>query len=111
MEAPGRRRGRKPLDLTGRRFGWLVVTERGPSRSESHGRVVRAQWVCRCACGNVTLIDTRRLRSGHTRSCGCRKRIRSDGPDKLARCAHYLDDADLADLADTVEPVTVRMRG
>lgn len=28
-------------------------------------------WCCICDCGNKTIVDTRNLMTGHTRSCGC----------------------------------------
>ena len=30
-------------------------------------------WVCRCDCGNITEVTKRRLVTGSTRSCGCRR--------------------------------------
>jgi hypothetical protein len=26
---------------------------------------------CRCSCGNEKVIDVNKLKSGHTKSCGC----------------------------------------
>lgn len=48
--------------LTGQRFDRLTVIERGDKPQH---------WICRCDCGNVTDVDARHLRDGHTRSCGC----------------------------------------
>ena len=28
-------------------------------------------WLCLCDCGNQTIVETQKLRSGHTKSCGC----------------------------------------
>lgn len=53
-------------DITGQRFGKLVVQSRGPSAKDH-----KAQWVCLCDCGNQSLVATNTLRSGHTSSCGC----------------------------------------
>lgn len=53
-------------DLTGRRFGRLVVVER--SRNNSSGR---AMWLCRCDCGGTTIVSGSNLLCGHCRSCGC----------------------------------------
>ena len=30
-------------------------------------------WVCKCDCGNETIVQSNHLRSGHTQSCGCLK--------------------------------------
>lgn len=54
-----------PCDLTGGRFGRLVVLCRGPNRS---GNVA---WVCRCDCGTEHTVQSGALRSGGTVSCGC----------------------------------------
>ena len=56
-------------DLTGQRFGRLVVVFR--AKNDSRGN---ARWICECECGNMVAVTTGRLRSGHTQSCGCRKR-------------------------------------
>lgn len=48
-------------DLSGRRFGSLLVQE----------YIKGGLWRCKCDCGNETIVDTRNLNTGHTRSCGC----------------------------------------
>lgn len=53
-------------DLTGQRFGRLVVTERGPNGSNRATR-----WFCQCDCGGNTLAEGNALKNGHTTSCGC----------------------------------------
>jgi len=52
------------IDLTGKRFGRLVVVE----RADDH------RWSCRCDCGNEKTLPGDSLRSGQTRSCGCLRR-------------------------------------
>lgn len=48
-------------DLRGMKFGKLTPVEwiRG------------GNWRCICDCGNETIVDTRNLMTGNTRSCGC----------------------------------------
>lgn len=55
------------IDLTGQRYGRLTVLR--PGRT-ANGRFA---WVCSCACGTAEThpIGGEKLRSGHTRSCGC----------------------------------------
>ena len=53
-------------DLTGQRFGRLTVIGRGES-----GLNKSTRWICRCDCGNQTLVYGGNLRQGYTRSCGC----------------------------------------
>jgi hypothetical protein len=31
----------------------------------------RAYWFCQCECGNLAVIESVKIRSGHTSSCGC----------------------------------------
>lgn len=55
----------KFIDLTGMRFGRLVVLKRSPDAGKG------AKWICRCDCGNTTAVYTAKLKNGHTQSCGC----------------------------------------
>lgn len=55
----------RPLDLTGQRFGRLVVLSK--HRSESR----QIKWLCQCDCGNKAVVFALNLRRGHTASCGC----------------------------------------
>jgi hypothetical protein len=53
------------INLTGLRFGRLVVQRRGKNRGKE------PCWVCLCDCGNTTEPMGISLRNHHTRSCGC----------------------------------------
>jgi len=53
-------------DLTGRRFNRLTVIERA-----ENNKFGQAFWKCKCDCGKETIVNTRDLKSGHTKSCGC----------------------------------------
>jgi hypothetical protein len=53
-------------DLTGQRFGRLLVTER--ASSNRHGQTV---WMCLCDCGSVRPVVAARLTGGAVRSCKC----------------------------------------
>ena len=53
------------LDLTGWRFGALIVLR----RAENIGN--KTAWICRCDCGKEVVLRTNALRTGHTISCGC----------------------------------------
>ena len=58
----------KKLELIDCIFGELTVIKEARS---TRGYVA---WICRCSCGNVTApIETGVLRSGNTKSCGCRR--------------------------------------
>lgn len=58
------------IDLTGQRFGKLVVIGRNESKKYKN----RPLWQCKCDCGNITNVPTSALRSGNTKSCGCGQR-------------------------------------
>lgn len=57
---------KKPLDLTGLRFGRLVVIKK-----HSVDKYGISQWECLCDCGNKTIASLSNLRNGNTTSCGC----------------------------------------
>lgn len=61
---------RYDYDLTGERFGRLVVIK--------HAYVKKNQnwWECKCDCGNATIVKARRLSGKITKSCGCYRRER-----------------------------------
>lgn len=61
------------IDLTGKRFGKLFVVEKADPHITKGGKYV-TMWKCKCDCGNITVVDTQKLRKGHTTSCGCAKR-------------------------------------
>lgn len=50
-------------DITGQRFGSLTVKK----------YLGRSKWLCVCDCGKETEATTSHIRSGHTKSCGCRR--------------------------------------
>lgn len=64
-----RKPGPKSKDMTGERFGRLLVEEEDLSRP-GHG----ARWRCRCDCGAHVTVRGDQLRCGNTTSCGCRSR-------------------------------------
>lgn len=59
----------KYADLTGQRFGRLVVVCEASERS-NFGAV---RWQCKCDCGNTSVVETGNLKGGHVKSCGCLK--------------------------------------
>ena len=71
--------GKKIEDLTGRRFGKLVVIRQAPD-FVNKGGIKRTQWLCRCDCGNEKALLSSRLKSGNDTSCGkCDKTINMIG--------------------------------
>lgn len=58
----------KFIDLTRQQFNKLIVV-RYCNRNK-HNQI---QWLCKCSCGKETIVTTYKLKSGHTKSCGCLK--------------------------------------
>lgn len=63
---------RKYEDLTGQRFGRLVVIERAEDKIYSGQKFI--SWLCQCDCGNTTIAQTGNLKNGRVSSCGCYKK-------------------------------------
>lgn len=57
------------IDLTGQTFHNLTVIKKADEQKRQ-----KTMWVCRCDCGADTLVSTNDLKSGHKKSCGCRKK-------------------------------------
>jgi hypothetical protein len=68
------------IDITGQRFGRLVVLKRSKNDLQN-----RTSWLCQCDCGEEIVTSSNRLRRGETKSCGCYKneligdRVRTHG--------------------------------
>lgn len=69
------RKGSTIKDLTNQKFGYLTAINYAYSNNN------RAIWNCICDCGNKIQVSSHELISGHTTSCGCRKR--SNGEEKI----------------------------
>lgn len=57
------------VDLTGQRFGRLIVIERA-----GRDMCKRALWRCQCDCGQQCVVSGANLRNENTKSCGCFQR-------------------------------------
>ena len=58
----------KRIDLTGQRFGRLVVVSCNEEVTKQKKGVY---WNCKCDCGNEKIVLGLLLKNGHTNSCGC----------------------------------------
>jgi hypothetical protein len=59
----------KIIDLTGQRFGKLMVIEL--AKKPEGNKNSSSFWLCRCDCGKEKVIDGHSLRRGSSKSCGC----------------------------------------
>lgn len=67
----------KLIDLTGQKFGKLIVLERAENKGE------QPVWKCQCECGTITYVMGGNLRKENgTQSCGC---LLSKGELKIAK--------------------------
>ena len=55
-------------DETGNIYGKLTVLGRA-----ENNKAGKAQWLCKCECGNTTIVIGGDLRQGRIKSCGCLK--------------------------------------
>lgn len=53
------------VDLSGQTFGRLTVVGQAPRRNND------TMWHCKCSCGSTSSVQSKHLRNGCTRSCGC----------------------------------------
>ena len=69
------------IDLTGQRFGKLVVIKRAGTYYSPSGTSTPT-WLCKCDCGGKVVVNASSLKGGYTQSCGC---ISSMGEELIAR--------------------------
>ena len=60
------------LNLTGQTYGELTVLEECSGKRAPSGKNRRV-WLCKCSCGNTLEVFHGSLRSGNTKSCGCKR--------------------------------------
>ena len=53
------------VDIAGQTFGRLTAIKQHDSQAAG------ARWECQCNCGNKTIVNSLKLRTGKTKSCGC----------------------------------------
>lgn len=78
----------KVIDLTGQRFGrWTVLEYKGTT-----GRSRTSLWLCKCDCGNVSVVTKSNLMRKVSRSCGClgkEIRLAANTKHNMAYSPHY----------------------
>lgn len=62
----------KAIDLTGQKFGKLLVISK--SNNNKSGRTM---WLCNCDCGKEKIVSTKLLKNGESNSCGCNWRVQN----------------------------------
>lgn len=72
---------RPTRNLTNQRFGRLIAIEKVNKTGQS-------QWLCKCDCGNVTIVASNNLIRKNTLSCGCYQKDRTSKTKKIHGDAH-----------------------
>jgi len=67
-------KGRFAIDLIGQKFHKLTVVLKAESQISATGHTYAA-WVCKCDCGKVVTVRGHKLKKGHTKSCGCLRKL------------------------------------
>lgn len=57
----------RKIDRLGQRYGMLAVV------AEAGRRYGQVAWLCKCDCGNESIVVGDNLRTGNTSSCGCQR--------------------------------------
>ena len=60
------------IDITGKRYGMLVVLEFAHIKISPCGHK-NAMWLCECDCGNKRVMYGSYIKNHHSPSCGCNK--------------------------------------
>ena len=56
-------------DLKDKQFSYLTVLNRADDKFTSKGKRL-IMWECKCVCGNIKIVTSGKLTSGHVKSCG-----------------------------------------
>lgn len=90
----------KILDLTGQRFGRLVVIRDSGERTNSSDVI----WECKCECGEISFVRLWDLKAGRAKSCGClfkelsSKRMKTKGHRNKMKGKDLVEGTDLSKL-------------
>lgn len=90
------RAGANRIDLTGRRYGRLVVLSQTTKRSGNS-----VIWHCQCDCGKMADVAAIRLTTGTTKSCGCLSaevHREASATMRNVRAVDYVDGTDVRNL-------------
>ena len=91
------------IDLTGQRFGRLIVIDRANNYISNKGQK-HSQWNCKCDCGNIVTIRGTNLKSGKSMSCGCLHQEVASYNHKRYNQFNIIDDYIVGYTSNTNEP-------
>ena len=75
----------KKYDISGQTFGYLTVI----CQDESTIGQRNSKWLCKCKCGNTTIVTRSSLVNNHTLSCGCKKHESHNATHNMSKTRLY----------------------
>lgn len=78
-------------DLTDQRFGRLTVIAKTDKRQDQ-GSIV---WKCKCDCGNIVEVSSKRLRNNINLSCGCYQKERQKDSIKRLHSRQFIENTNI----------------
>lgn len=80
-------------DLTGRRFGKLLVVRQATPEERAQAAAQRGgYYFCQCDCGGTKIVRGNNLMQGYTKSCGCWNRndtVKNAETDQAAKLSKF----------------------
>ncbi len=76
---------KKVQDITGKRFGKLLVIKSTGKRNREN----KLFWLCKCDCGRDKITIAKTLKAGLCKTCGCRLNSEAIGGIKNKRPMGY----------------------
>lgn len=90
-------------NLVGDVFGWLTVI-----KEKRRDKNIGIMWECICKCEKISIVSTRDLKSGNTKSCGCYRSWKNSGI-RHHRYNHVLTNEERIKNRDVKENLVFRM--
>lgn len=78
-------------NLIDQKFGKLLVLEETNKRTDN-GSIV---WKCRCECGNIIEVSSKKLVNGYVVSCGCYQKERQKYSIKKLHDRQFIDNTNI----------------
>ena len=86
LSKPIKSHDRDRTSLIGKTFNRLTVLDY--AGDEYIGSDNNSRWICQCECGNIIIVSGNKLKTNHTKSCGClqkeklNERLKNNNPAK-----------------------------
>ena len=71
-------------DISNQKFGYLTALSKFEKQNS------RWKWLCKCDCGQFSIVSISNLLNGHTKSCGCKNYESKNFTHKMTRTKPYV---------------------